>query len=299
MMRIRITYQGAHHHVMNRGYAGNAIFSGHKNKNYFIDYLLDASKKMKIRIFAYCVLDTHYHLVLENTTGRLSDFLRLLNGNYGMCYRKVNGGKGYVFQSRFKSTLIEDEAYLLQSIIYLLQNPVRARIVDNAEDYIWSSVGYYFSDQKTEIVDADFINELFGTKNALMEALNSMRGPLLEIKTTEYGEFFGSDDFIKASFEKFDRRKKPSQQSHGVQRLDERYFEPVEKVIWEFEQMKNIKIDDINISTHEGKRLRGELLVYLKEKAGLKYKEIGEIEIFGNLSFISSQHLPEYEKKEL
>ena len=85
-MRMRITYQGAYHHVMNRGYDGNAIFSGHKSKKYFLDYLQDASKEMKLRIFAYCVLDTHYHLVLENTTGRLSDFLRLLNRNYGMCY---------------------------------------------------------------------------------------------------------------------------------------------------------------------------------------------------------------------
>jgi len=296
-MRIRITYPGAYHHVMNRGYDGNAIFSRHKNKNYFLGYLQDASKKMKIRLFAYCVLDTHYHLVLENTTDRLSDFLRLLNGNYGMCYRKVNGGKGYVFQSRFKSTLIEDESYLLQSIIYLLRNPVRAGIVDNAEDYIWSSIGSYFSAQKTEIVDADFINELFGTKNALLESLHSMRGPLLEIQTSDYGEFLGSDNFMKTAFEKFDRREKPSQQSHGVQRLDERYFEPLEKVIWEFEQMKNIKIEDINTTTHEGKRLRGELLVYLKERAGLKYKEIGEIEIFGDLSFVSLRSIYRNMKK--
>ena len=109
----------------------------------------------------------------------------------------------------------------------------------------------------------------------------------MEIKAADSGEFLGSDDFIKAAFEKFDRRKKPSQQSHGVQRLDEHYFEPVEKVVWEFEKMKNIKIDDINTTTHDGKRLRGEFLVYLKEKAGLKYKEIGEIEIFGDLSFVS------------
>ncbi len=53
-------------------------------------------------------------------------------------------------------------------------------------------------------------------------------------------------------------------------------------MLWEFEKMKNIKIDDINNTTQKGKRLRGELLVYLKEKAGLKYKEIGEIEIFGD-----------------
>lgn len=93
MRRIRVTYPGAFHHVMNRGYDGNDIFFGHKNKSRFLDYLLDASKIMRIRIFAYCVMDNHYHMVLENTTGRMSDYLRLLNGNYGMYYRKLIGGK--------------------------------------------------------------------------------------------------------------------------------------------------------------------------------------------------------------
>jgi len=64
-----------------------------------------------------------------------------------MYYRKMNGGKGYVFQSRFKSTIIEDDGYLIKSIEYLLQNPVRAGIVTLAENYIWSSVQYYFSNQ--------------------------------------------------------------------------------------------------------------------------------------------------------
>ena len=162
MRRARITYPGAYHHVMNRGYDGKDIFCGNENKNQFLNYLEDAAKKMKIRIFAYCIMDTHYHLVLENSTGRLSDFLKLLNGNYGMYYRKVNGGKGYVFQGRFKSTLIENDAYLIQSIVYLLENPVRAGIVHDAEQYIWSSASCYFSHQKTkiEIVDAEFVNEL-------------------------------------------------------------------------------------------------------------------------------------------
>jgi hypothetical protein len=52
MRRERITYPGAYHHVMNRGYDGNKIFSGNKNKAQFLDYLEEASKQMKIRIFA-------------------------------------------------------------------------------------------------------------------------------------------------------------------------------------------------------------------------------------------------------
>jgi len=71
----------------------------------------------------------------------MSDFAKLLNGQYGAYYRKMVGGKGYVFQSRFKSTIIKNDGYLIKSIEYCLQNPVRAGIVSHAEHYIWSSAG--------------------------------------------------------------------------------------------------------------------------------------------------------------
>lgn len=133
-------------YAMNRGHEGTDIFYGNKNKSQFLDYLADAKTKMKIKIFAYCVMDTHYHLVLENSNGKMSEFMKRLNGQYGSYYRMVSGGKGYVFQDRFKSTLIEKDAYLLQSIAYLLRNPLRAGIVRNVEDYIWSSIKTYYSD---------------------------------------------------------------------------------------------------------------------------------------------------------
>ena len=123
MRRERITYPGAYHHIRNRGYDGNDIFKGDQNKCQFLDYLEWAAKQMKIRLFAYCVLDNHYHVVLENSSGRMSDFAKLLNGQYGMYYRKMVGGKGYVFQGRFKSTIIEDDSYLIRSIDYCLKTP--------------------------------------------------------------------------------------------------------------------------------------------------------------------------------
>jgi REP element-mobilizing transposase RayT len=66
-----------------------------ENKSQFLDYLEEACKQMMIRLVAYCVMDNHYHPVLENSSGRMSDFLKLLNGQYGMYYRKMYGGKGY------------------------------------------------------------------------------------------------------------------------------------------------------------------------------------------------------------
>ncbi len=100
---------------------------------------------------------------------------------------------------------------------------------------------------------------------------------------------------VKVMF--FDRRNRPTHQSHGVQRWNERYFEPPEKVIWEFEKINNIKIDRIDTSRYEGKRLRGELLVLLKEKTGLKYTEIGNYHVFADLSFASLRSIYRNKKK--
>ncbi|NIM12167.1 MAG: hypothetical protein GTO45_08650 [Candidatus Aminicenantes bacterium] len=94
MKRVRITYPGAYHHAMNRGYDGNDIFTGNKKKAQFVDLLEGTAKKLKIHLFAFCVMDNHYHLVLENNNERMSDFLGQLNGLYGMYYRKVEGGRG-------------------------------------------------------------------------------------------------------------------------------------------------------------------------------------------------------------
>ncbi|MCP5107311.1 MAG: hypothetical protein GY950_28245 [bacterium] len=231
MKRERVTYEGAYHHVMNRGYDGTDIFSKIRYKSQFLDYLEDSAKRMRIRVFAYCIMNNHYHLVLENSSGRLSDFLKLLNGQYGMYYRKTEGGKGYVFQSRFKSTIIEDDGYLIKSIQYLLQNPVRAGIIYRAEDYIWSSARYYFSspDQQSDIIDAEYVNQLFGTKACLLAELESQAKKEISVKITKHGEVMGSDEFLKLALKKFNRRRNPHEQSIGTQRKDDLSFDSVER----------------------------------------------------------------------
>jgi REP element-mobilizing transposase RayT len=76
MKRVRITWEGAFHHVINRGINGEEIFSGHRTKSQFLDFLEEYSKKMRIRIISYCIMNNHYHLILENSSGRMSNLLR-------------------------------------------------------------------------------------------------------------------------------------------------------------------------------------------------------------------------------
>lgn len=274
---------------MNRGIEGLDIFFDNKSKVYFIECLKELSRKLKIRIFAYCLMDNHYHLILQNSSGKLSDFMRQLNGKYGIYYRKRKGGKGYVFQSRFKSTLIENNDYLLMSILYVLLNPVRANITMDPYEYRWSSIDFYFSNTRTSFIDNEFIEELIGRKHELNRLLDEWTNKKLPIKTTRIGDVIGSDEYMLESLKKFDRREKKDMSLR--MRIDETPFKDLKQIIVEFEAKRGIKIDDLNLDTFYGKRVRGELLVFLKDSGGLTYKQIMEIPIFKSLKYSSLGHL--------
>jgi putative transposase len=106
MRRARLTYDGAFHHCVNRGHGRERILAGDKDKTVFLNLLNETSKRMKIRVLAFCLMDNHYHLVIENSSGRMADFFKLLNGEYGTYYRRRHGGNGYVFQGRYSHTIV-------------------------------------------------------------------------------------------------------------------------------------------------------------------------------------------------
>lgn len=128
MRRSRVTYKGAWHHVMNRALNDESILAGYGDKKHFLKLLADSATTKRIRVLAFCLMRNHYHLIVQNTSGRLSDFMRQLNGDYGLYYRHKYGGRGYVFQDRCKSTLIQNDTYLRMAFLYVLLNPVRVRL---------------------------------------------------------------------------------------------------------------------------------------------------------------------------
>lgn len=274
---------------MNRGINGEAIFKEEKHKIIFLEILAEKVNKFRIRLFAYCIMDNHYHLVLENSSGRMSDFFRALNTQYAFYYRRHTLGKGYVFQSRFISTLIQDDAYLKQVIVYVLQNPVQAGITDDSCKYPWSSAKTYFQKVKLKWLDVGFVQELFGSQTNLARTIQLAGSNKLSILKTRLGPILGDESFVEQALERFERRKRPD--AIKQKRRDDFGFEPVAKVIQEFEKDKGIKIEDINIGNWQGKRLRSELLVCLFDLTGLKYREIIEIPIFSDLHYQSMSRL--------
>ena len=285
MRQPRLTFPGAFHHCMNRGINGEEIFSGDDHKRAFVDLLAEKTGKYRIRLIAYCIMDNHYHLVLQNASGRMSDFFRNLNTHYAFYYRKTMGGKGYVFQNRFYSTIIADGDHLKMAIVYVLQNPLRAGLAIHYRNYRWSSARLLVEEKQQDWLDAGYVLELFGGRGGLDGAVQADLHGKLPLLRTPFGPVLGDKSFLEQALEKFERRHQPD--AVRKRRRDDFCFEPVEKVVWEFERKNKVKVDDLPISHHAGKRLRAELLVRLRDLSGLTYRQISEFPIFSDLHYKS------------
>lgn len=280
-----MTYKGAFHHVMNRGHGGEKILLDDAAKTYFLDILKRRSVAQKIRIFTYCIMDNHYHIILQNSSGKLSEFMKQLNGEYGTYYRWRAGGSGYVFQGRFKSTLIQEDRYMDMAIIYTLLNPVRAGIASSPWRYKWSSIREYFTHRRATFIDSGFVEELFGEEKVLRSLLKEWAGRELPVEKTRMGYVLGDDTFIEAAIRRFDRRKRESKSRR--MRMEEHDFPHVDKLIRDFEKRKQVRIEKIDPGTRIGRRLREELMIMLKDKAGLTYSRIAEYAPFQSLKYSS------------
>jgi len=294
MRRARVAFEGSYHHIMNRGIEDIKIFFDEDARIYFLDSMKEKAKKLKMRIFAYCIMPNHFHIVVQNTGGKLSEFMKQLDGQYGIYYRKRTGGLGHVFQGRFKSTLIQEDVYMNMAIIYVLLNPVRAYIVDNPWKYRWSSIKDYFSGEDSSFVDTVFVEEMFNSREEMENLLNEWGEKKLPTKKTRVGEILGEDKFIKDAINKFDRRKE--ELTSRKMRLAENSFISSEDVIRKFEERNGMELRNINLNTHKGKRLRGELLVSLKDEAGLSYSQIIKMQSFQSLKYSSLGKLYERAK---
>ena len=239
-----------------------------------------------MNILSYCVMDNHYHLIIQNGSGRMADFFKQLNGQYGSHYRQGHGGRGYVFQDRYKSCLIQDDAYLMLCLAYVLNNPVKAGICKTYEDYSWSSAMPYFSAAPPEWLDTKFIEELFGDAETLKHFVDAQADlDELPLVKTPMGRIIGGEGFVPIALECSDRRR--DGRSMKRKRTLDYEFDPVEKVFQEFERKHKIRLDELDTRTYRGKRLRVELLVYLRERAGLRYRELAELDLFSDLSINS------------
>jgi REP element-mobilizing transposase RayT len=136
---LRIEYEGALYHITSRGDRREKIFYDDADRKLFLEILALTIKRHNWLLHSYCLMDNHYHLLVETPDSNLSLGMRMLNGVYTQKFNRLHKIVGHLFQGRFKSIVVEKESYLLELSRYIVLNPVRAKIVKTPEKWIWSS----------------------------------------------------------------------------------------------------------------------------------------------------------------
>ncbi len=136
---IRIEYAGAVYHVTSRGNNRNLIYIDDADRQTFLDIVDSVNRKHNFLCHAYCLMDNHYHLLIETPDGNLARGMRQINGVYSQGFNRRHKSVGHLLQGRYKSILIQRDSHLLEVCRYIVLNPVRAKVVQRPEEYKWSS----------------------------------------------------------------------------------------------------------------------------------------------------------------
>ncbi len=211
MARIaRVVAVDMPHHIVQRGNRRQNVFFNEKDKQTYMNILKEESTSHDLEIWAYCLMDNHIHLI---AVPRKEDSLAKAIGTTHKKYtRMINfreGWRGYLWQGRFSSFPL-DERHLYAAMRYVERNPVRAKIVNNAEDYPWSSAKTHIDQTEDSLVKHCYLeNEIKDWREFLSP--EEEQGDLkLFRRHGATGRPLGSSDFIEHLARKLgvDLRKK-------------------------------------------------------------------------------------------
>ena len=139
--KARVILQDTAHHIVQRGHNRNAVFIESTDYHYYLNTLQEWKQKLGIKIYSYCLMTNHVHLILdpcqnEHSIGKM---MKRLAGRQTRYVNALERRTGSLWEGRYKSSPIEMDTYLLACCRYVEMNPVRAGMVNRPEEYDWSS----------------------------------------------------------------------------------------------------------------------------------------------------------------
>ena len=265
---LRIAFPGAFYHITARGNERKAVFKSIRDRQKFLEYLETATARYNAVIHAYCLMDNHYHLLLETPSGNLPQIMRHINGAYTTYFNVKRARAGHLFQGRYKAIVVEKDEYAKELSRYIHLNPVRAKLAETPDQYKWSSYNFYTGMTKApNWLHRDFILGYFGDKGTSAQqgykkfvsllVTRKYDSPLKEVTASV---LLGSQDFIQFIKDEYLFDKKPVRDLPAIRQLGPRitYQEIFDRVESEFGQdpvaTRNIKL--YLCRKHTGEKLR-------------------------------------------
>jgi len=136
---LRVEFEGAVYHVTARGNSGLHVYADDRDRNKFLEFLAQELEQQLWLCHAYCLMGTHWHLLLETPEPNLSRGMARLNSRYSQWFNHRHGRHGHLLQGRYHAILVDKESYLLELCRYVVLNPVRAHMVEHVDQWRWSS----------------------------------------------------------------------------------------------------------------------------------------------------------------
>lgn len=284
---LRIQYPGAVYHVTCRGNEQKAIYKDDADRRRFLEYLTQSLDTYSVKLCSYILMTNHFHLLVQTPLGNLGEFMRQFNISYTGYYNRRHNRSGHLYQGRYKSILVDKDAYLAVLSRYIHLNPVKVKAMEKVSRdekikyltaYPWSSLPGYLSRRKREeYIDYTLVLAAYGgdtdrARQAYRTALYADLTTGIEIKDKVCGQsILGSAGFMEWVMERFLRgerdRERPSlREIHTYQAKD--------GILRAVEQETGKSIEEI---IKEKGLYRQILMELLYRIGGLKGGEIGEI----------------------
>jgi putative transposase len=161
---LRIQAAGAIYHIAARGNSGRPIFLDDRDRKLFLTLFGMTVARYGWHCYGFCLMTTHYHLLVMTPEANLARGMQFLNGLYAQRFNKRHANEGHVFRGRYQSTLVEGNGHFVELCRYLPRNPIRAGMCKAAAEWPWSSyratVGV---DKAPTFLTVEPILELFST----------------------------------------------------------------------------------------------------------------------------------------
>lgn len=266
---LRIEYEGAWYHIMNRGADRQDVFLTQQHHEMFLEVLLQIHRRFQIEVHSYCLLPNHYHLLVKTPLANLSKAMKYLNSVYTQRFNASCNRDGALFRGRFKSIIIDSENYLLQLSRYIHLNPVKSGLVDKAEKYSWSSYQYFINPKlKPDFLLCDETLDRFTDRFRRKQyKLFVEEGIDKEIDTfyqkIQHIPILGTEAFTKRISEKYLSDKKIDSEITEHKNLIKKQLPSTADVFQGVAKYYNVTVDDIKTNKHKQTYIPRYVAIYL------------------------------------
>jgi REP element-mobilizing transposase RayT len=130
---------GGIYHIAAHGSDRRSLFLFDSDRTAFLNRLARVVERHELNCVAYCLMGTHYHLIVQVPDDRISRALQELHGGHARHFNRIHGHTAHLFRHRFLARLIDGDPYLLMACRYLAYNPVRAGLCGDPDDWPWAS----------------------------------------------------------------------------------------------------------------------------------------------------------------